>query len=86
MAGYDGHRGWLYAVAVLPAYRRDGIASALIREAERRLLALGCPKINLQVVAANASTAAFYEKLGYAVEERISMGKPLRVFAKAGMP
>jgi ribosomal protein S18 acetylase RimI-like enzyme len=82
MAGYDGHRGWLYTVAVLPAYRRDGIASALIREAERRLLALACPKINLQVVASNASTAAFYEKLGYVVEERISMGKPLGRFAK----
>jgi ribosomal protein S18 acetylase RimI-like enzyme len=84
MAGYDGHRGWLYAVAVLPSYRRDGIAAALIREAESRLLALGCPKINLQVVVANASTAAFYQELGYAIEERIPMGKPLGVFANEG--
>jgi ribosomal protein S18 acetylase RimI-like enzyme len=83
MAGYDGHRGWLYSVAVLPAYRRDGIGSALIQEAENRLLAMGCPKINLQVVAANISVTRFYEKLGYAIEERISMSKPLGAFARS---
>ena len=38
LAGYDGHRGWLYAVAVLKAHQRRGIGSALVREAERRLL------------------------------------------------
>ena len=84
MAGYDGHRGWLYAVAVQRAYRRQGVGSALIREAEKRLLALGCPKINLQVVLANYSVVAFYRKLGYAIEERISMGKPIAAFAKEG--
>lgn len=84
MAGYDGHRGWLYTVAVLQAYRREGVGSALLREAEKRLLALGCCKINLQIVAANASTTAFYETLGYAIEERISMGKPIGAFAKEG--
>jgi ribosomal protein S18 acetylase RimI-like enzyme len=84
MAGYDGHRGWLYTVAVLQAYRREGVGSALVREAEKRLLALGCPKINLQVVAGNASATAFYEALGYAIEERVSMGKPIGAFAKEG--
>jgi len=84
MAGYDGHRGWLYTVAVLQAFRRAGVGSALLREAEKRLLALGCPKINLQVVAGNASAAAFYEALGYAIEERVSMGKPIGAFAKEG--
>jgi ribosomal protein S18 acetylase RimI-like enzyme len=86
MAGYDGHRGWLYTVAVLRAFRREGVGSAMIREAEERLIALGCPKVNLQIVAANASTAAFYEKLGFAVEERLSMGKPVGAFAKEGAP
>jgi ribosomal protein S18 acetylase RimI-like enzyme len=84
MAGYDGHRGWLYSVAVLPNYRRDGVGSVLIREAEKRLLALGCLKINLQIVLANHSVVSFYRKLGYAIEERISMGKPIGAFAKAG--
>jgi hypothetical protein len=82
MAGYDGHRGWLYSVAVSPVHRRVGVGSALIREAEKRLLALGCHKINLQIVLANYSVAAFYRKLGYAIEERISMSKPIGVFAK----
>lgn len=85
MAGYDGHRGWLYSVAVLPADRRAGVGSALVREAEKRLLALGCPKINLQVVLANYSVVAFYQKLGYAIEERISLSKPIGAFAKEGI-
>jgi ribosomal protein S18 acetylase RimI-like enzyme len=84
MAGYDGHRGWLYSVAVAFAYRREGVGSALIREAEERLLALGCFKINLQVVLANFSVVCFYRKLGYAIEERISMSKPIGAFASEG--
>ena len=84
MAGYDGHRGWLYSVAVLPPYRRAGVGSALIREAEKRLLSLGCMKINLQVALANYSVVSFYRKLGYAIEERISMSKPTGAFAKGG--
>jgi ribosomal protein S18 acetylase RimI-like enzyme len=75
MAGYDGHRGWVYSLAVSPAARRRGIGTALMRHAERELTRRGCSKINLQVLASNAATVAFYTKLGYAVEERISMGK-----------
>lgn len=77
MAGYDGHRGWLYAVAVDPGHRRGGLGSALVRHAETALETLGCGKVNLQVRATNAAVAAFYERLGYAVEERISMGRRL---------
>ena len=77
MAGYDGHRGWLYTVAVSPQYRRLGIGSQLVRHAESAVIAQGCPKINLQVRADNAEVVMFYEKLGYVVEERISMGKLL---------
>jgi hypothetical protein len=77
MGGYDGHRGWLYAVAVRSDMRRRGIGSALVRRVESALAALGCPKINLQVLIANAAVVEFYERLGYAVEERVSMGKTL---------
>lgn len=77
MAGYDGHRGWLYTVAVRPQYRRLGIGSQLVRHAESAVIAMGGPKINLQVRADNAEVVMFYEKLGYVVEERISMGKLL---------
>lgn len=77
MAGYDGHRGWLYSVAVHPEHRKQGIGADLVRHAEHSLLAKGCPKINLQVVSANAAVTAFYESLGYSVEPHISMGKRL---------
>ena len=77
MAGYDGHRGWLYSVAVRQSHCRAGIGTLLIEEAERRLAELGCTKINLQVRAENAAVAAFYRGRGYAVEERVSMGKRL---------
>ena len=75
MAGYDGHRGWIYSLAVEPALRLGGIGTALVRRAEQALRELGCLKINLQLVASNAQTIAFYTKLGYSVEERISMSK-----------
>lgn len=77
MAGYDGHRGWLYAVAVRRDCRRGGVGTALVREAERALAALGCEKVNLQVRASNEAVARFYTKLGYAIEDRISLGRRL---------
>lgn len=75
MAGYDGHRGWINRMAVLKSHRARGIGALLMREAERRLAALGCGKINLQVRASNGAVIDFYRDLGYAVEERISMSK-----------
>jgi ribosomal protein S18 acetylase RimI-like enzyme len=75
IAGYDGHRGWLYAVAVLNARRRRGVGAALVRAAEDRLRSMGCSKINLQVRATNAIVIEFYRRLGYMIEERTSMGK-----------
>jgi ribosomal protein S18 acetylase RimI-like enzyme len=77
MGGYDGHRGWVYSLAVSPHARRRGIGTALVRHVERALRERGCPKINLQVLGTNLETVAFYEKLGYTVEERVSMAKIL---------
>lgn len=78
MAGYDGHRGWLYTIAVEPAHQRKGIGSRLLMAAEERLAALGCGKINLQVRAGNEAVTQFYARHGYFVEERVSMGKRTR--------
>jgi ribosomal protein S18 acetylase RimI-like enzyme len=75
MAGYDGHRGWVYYVAVAPRRRRRGLGAALMAAVEDGLRAMGCIKLNLQVRAANIGAVAFYRKLGYRVEERVSMGK-----------
>ena len=74
MAGYDGHRGWLYAVAVSAAHRRRGAGAALVQAAMTALKDLGCIKVNLQVRSTNTDVAAFYESLGFATEERLSMG------------
>lgn len=77
MAGYDGHRGWIYSVAVAPTHRRQGLGSQLVTHAERILTERGCMKINLQVMPENEKVAAFYTALGYDVEPRISMGKKI---------
>ncbi len=75
MGGYDGHRGWVYHLAVDPQYRSQGIGAALMSHLERELAKRGCPKVNLQIHGSNGAVAAFYEKLGYAIENRVSMGK-----------
>lgn len=70
LAGYDGHRGWLYLVAVDPGFRAAGIGTGLVQ-----LPALGCTKINLQVLGTNSAVVDFYRSTGYAVEDLISMGR-----------
>lgn len=77
MAGYEGHRGWMNYLAVAPGHRRLGIGQALVGHAEALLLALGCPKLNLQVRSSNLQVLAFYERLGYRQDEAVSLGKRL---------
>jgi ribosomal protein S18 acetylase RimI-like enzyme len=77
MAGYDGHRGWIYSVAVSPTHRRRGVGSQLVAVAERALATKGSVKVNLQIMDGNESIAAFYASLGFSEEKRISMGKRL---------
>jgi len=79
MAGFDGVRGWIYHLAVAPEWRRRGFATQLVRAAELGLRALGCPKVNLQVRATNSAVVAFYQSLGYQLEERLSMGRALDI-------
>jgi ribosomal protein S18 acetylase RimI-like enzyme len=77
MAGYDGHRGWIYSMAVLPECRRMGVGTRLLEHAERGLRERGCVKINLQILDGNEGARGFYLASGYRVEERISMGKEI---------
>ena len=77
MAGYEGHRGWLNYVAVTPEHRRGGLGRAMVEEAERLLREAGCPKINLQVRTSNQAVIKFYRRLGYVVDDVVSMGKRL---------
>ena len=75
MAGYDGHRGWLYAVAVSPARRREGLGKDIVNHVLNALSEIGCIKVNLQIRSTNTQVAAFYRSIGFTVEERLSMGK-----------
>jgi len=77
LAGFDGVRGWVHDLAVAPGQRRRGYAGRMMDAAESALTALGCPKLNLQVRSSNEAVVAFYRSRGYAVEERISLGKRL---------
>ena len=65
MAGYDGHRGWIYYLASAALRRGEGIGGALLVEAERRLLSMGCPKVQLMVRTDNATAMGFYDHHGY---------------------
>jgi ribosomal protein S18 acetylase RimI-like enzyme len=77
MVGYDGHRGWVSYLAVAPDSRRQSLGRRLMQEAERLLLARGCPKLNLQVRSDNAEIIAFYQQLGYVQDDVVSLGKRL---------
>lgn len=77
MIGYEGHRGWINYLGVAPEYQRRGFARLLMDEAERLLRQAGCPKINLQVRTANAQVIEFYRRIGFEVDDVVSMGKRL---------
>jgi ribosomal protein S18 acetylase RimI-like enzyme len=77
MVGYDGHRGWINYLGVDPDHRRKGLARQIMHEAERLLRKEGCSKINLQVRSTNSQAIEFYRRIGFAVDDVMSMGKRL---------
>lgn len=77
MAGYDGHRGSVYYLAVSPDYQARGIGKQLMSEIEDRLIKLGCPKLNIVVRSSNDKVLEFYRKLDYASDDVVSLGKRL---------
>ena len=78
MAGYDGHRGWLYSLGVHPSHREHGIGRLLLSHAETELKRLGCPKVNVQVLDRNEGSQAFWRAAGYAPDPVVSLGRRLR--------
>ena len=75
MAGYDGHRGWVYYVAAHPEHRSRGLGGQLMRHAEAWLEGLGAPKVMLMIREENEGVRRFYEGLGYEVERRTVMSR-----------
>ena len=77
MVGFDGHRGWVYYLAVAPEMQRRRIGRALIERAEELLLERGCPKFCLMVRRENTAVLAFYRELGFAQDDTVVLGKRL---------
>ena len=75
MAGYDGHRGWIYFLAVAKSQQRTGLAAKLVAHVEAKLLELGCPKLELMVRDTNREVIAFYEAIGFGLD-------PVKVLSK----
>jgi len=77
MAGYDGHRGWVYYLAVKPRYQQQEIGKQMMKKAEIRLFELGCPKLNIMVRTTNLEVINFYKSIGYKIDAVTSLGKRL---------
>ena len=73
MVGYEGHRGWINYLAVLPSFQKQGYGKLLINRAITELCKLGCVKVNLQIRPDNLQVFEFYQHLGFKQEKRINM-------------
>lgn len=77
MGGYEGHRGWVNYLGVEPEYRHKGVGRKMMESIEDKLLSMGCPKINIQVLIDNTLAIKFYERIGYKKGQVVSFGKRL---------
>ena len=75
MVGHDGHRGWIYYVAVAPDYQEKGAGREMMAHAEAWLIQRGVPKAMLMIRETNRRVIGFYQQLGYAIEERVVMAR-----------
>jgi ribosomal protein S18 acetylase RimI-like enzyme len=77
MAGYDGHRGWIYFLAVKNSQQRKGLATRLVGHVEAELIELGCPKVELMVRKTNDRVISFYKSIGFDPDPVIVLSKRL---------
>lgn len=75
MAGYDGHRGWIYYLAVAPGRRTGGLGRQMMEAAEEWLTLQGCPKVEVIIRGDNSTVRDFYDRIGYRAEDRLLMAK-----------
>ncbi len=75
MVGFDGHRGWVYYLAVAPDRQRTGLGRALMSAAEAMLRDRGCRKLNLMVRGSNGQARGFYDQLGYELSDVVVLAK-----------
>jgi len=79
MAGYDGHRGSVFYLAVHPNHQGQGLGRQLMNHLETALIKLGCPKLNIVIRSTNTSVLRFYNTLEYTSDDVVSLGKRLIV-------
>lgn len=77
IVGFDGHRGWVYYLGVKPKYRSEGFGNQMMKVAEKHLINIGCPKINIMVRESNSKVINFYEAIGYEKQNIVTLGKRL---------
>jgi ribosomal protein S18 acetylase RimI-like enzyme len=77
MAGFDGHRGWIYYLAVDEAARHGGVGRVLVERLENDLRAVGCPKVQLMVRSDHLAANAFYDRLDYGTDAVVVRSKRL---------
>ena len=75
LVGHDGHRGWVYYVAVDPDLQGTRLGRAIMNAAEDWLRAAGVPKLQLLVRPENAGVASFYQSIGYAEQKILFLTK-----------
>ena len=79
MGAWDGRRGWIYHLGVLPEHQRRGIGRMLVGEIEKKMIAKGVPKVNAIIFSDNAASLALFRSLGFILERRsVLHGKMLR--------
>jgi ribosomal protein S18 acetylase RimI-like enzyme len=77
MVGHDGHRGWVYYLAVAQDHQRRGVGRELMRACEQWVHARGIPKVQLMVRSSNPAALSFYASLGYDVGDVVVLGRRL---------
>jgi hypothetical protein len=86
MVGHDGHRGWVYYMAVAAAQRGRGLGKQMMEACEDWVRSRGIPKIQLMVRATNRGAVGFYEHLGYADSEVVVLGRRLDGWSQIAQP
>jgi ribosomal protein S18 acetylase RimI-like enzyme len=77
MVGFDGHRGWVYYVAVDEAHRGRGFGKRMMHSAEAWLREKGAPKLQFMVREGNDAALDFYAKLGFERQPVITLGRAI---------
>jgi len=75
LGGWDGRRGWIYHLGVARSHRRRGVASAVIKELEKRMAEMGIPKVNALIYPSNSASVEFFKRAGFEVQEMKEAGK-----------